>query len=248
MKLHVLSDIHLEFRDFELPDTDADVIILAGDTAPGLRGVEWAEKYTGDKPILYINGNHEYYRQAYPSLVDKMRNAVADSGVVFMENDAFVTSDVQFLGCTLWTDFNLHGNVPLAVLDADMAMNDFKLIRNSNKNYSRFRPHDSMELFRNSVHWLEDRLRLPYRKTVVITHHAPSLLSIDEKYRQHRLAPAFASDLSELILTYQPDLWIHGHIHSAGDYLIGKTRVLCNPRGYPQEENVGFNPYLIVEI
>ena len=26
--------------------------------------------------------------------------------------------------------------------------------------------------------------------------------------------------------------WIHGHTHDACDYMIGDTRVLCNPRGY----------------
>jgi predicted phosphohydrolase len=248
MKLHILSDIHLEFWDFELPQTDADVIILAGDTAPGMAGIKWAKNAFYGKPVIYINGNHEYYRNTYPKLIQKMREFTSDPGIVFLENDAFVVDDVQILGCTLWTDFNLHGNAPIAVLDAQMAMNDFKLIRNSKRNYSRLHPNDTRVAFRESIYWLEGRLKQPYRKTVVITHHAPSIHSIDKEYRNHRLAPAFASDLSGFILANGPDLWIHGHIHRAVDYHIGETRIICNPRGYPGEKNTGFTPGLVVEI
>ena len=33
----------------------------------------------------------------------------------------------------------------------------------------------------------------------------------------------------------QPKLWIHGHSHDRCDYLLGKTRVVANPLGYPNE-------------
>ncbi|OQX75744.1 MAG: hypothetical protein B6D64_11125 [Bacteroidetes bacterium 4484_276] len=246
MKLQILSDIHLEFQHFEIPQTDADVIILAGDTGIGTKGLEWAGTYTSAKPVIYINGNHEYYRFAHPKLVNKMRDMAPALNIQFLEKEEFVIGDVRFLGCTLWTDFNLLGNIPLSLLDAGSGMNDFKLIRNSARGYSKFHPNDSLVIHRESVYWLEKCLQETSQKTVVVTHHAPSIKSIPEQYLGSNLNPAFASDLSELILTYQPNLWIHGHIHTPSDYYIGKTRVICNPRGYPNENISGFVPDLVV--
>jgi hypothetical protein len=49
--------------------------------------------------------------------------------------------------------------------------------------------------------------------------------------------------MEDFILQHQPRLWIHGHTHESFDYKIGKTRVVCNPRGYAAiEENKGFRP------
>jgi len=248
MKLQILSDIHLEFENFEIPHTDADVIVLAGDIGVGLKGLEWAEASMFEKPTVYINGNHEYYRHAHPKLLNKMSEMEFESDIYFLEKNECTIGGVRFLGCTLWTDFGLQGNVPMAILDADSRMNDFKLIRNSSRGYAKFHPNDSLVLHRESVYWLEQCLQQSHPKTVVVTHHAPSIKSIPDHYQGSGLNPAFASDLTELILTYQPDLWIHGHLHSPSDYRIGKTRVICNPKGYPQENNTGFVADFVVEI
>ena len=101
----------------------------------------------------------------------------------------------------------------------------------------------------NSLKWLEDSLRKSKTdKNVVVTHHAPSPKSLPDQYKNDILSAAHASDLSELIDKYQPDIWIHGHIHSPSDYNIGNTRVICNPRGYPDEPYNGFNNKLIIEV
>ncbi len=248
MKLLILSDIHLEFEAFEIPQTDADLIILAGDTGVGTKGLEWAASLATDKPIIYINGNHEYYRHAHPKLVNKMREMEFDTDVYFLEKNECVIGDIRFLGCTLWTDFNIMGNVPMGLLDAGSNMNDFKLIRNSSRGYSKFHPNDSLVLHRESLYWLEQCFKASTQKTVVVTHHAPSIKSIPDCYKGSSLNPAFASDLSDLILNYQPALWIHGHLHSPSDYYIGKTRIICNPRGYPNEDVMGFEPGFVMEV
>jgi hypothetical protein len=49
----------------------------------------------------------------------------------------------------------------------------------------------------------------------------------------------YHSDLSELILSNpQIKLWTHGHTHELFDYMIGSTRVVCNPRGYHSYESI----------
>ena len=61
MKLHILSDLHTEFVDFDPPETDADAVILAGDIGVGLEGLGWAARHFRDRPIIYVPGNHEFY-------------------------------------------------------------------------------------------------------------------------------------------------------------------------------------------
>jgi len=71
----------------------------------------------------------------------------------------------------------------------------------------------------------------------------PSIRSIADRYRADPVSAAFASNMDGFILEHQPRLWIHGHTHESFDYEIGKTRVVCNPRGYASiEENKGFRP------
>lgn len=59
--------------------------------------------------------------------------------------------------------------------------------------------------------------------------------------------PAYASDMSDLMLTHGPDMWLHGHVHVCNDYTVGSTRVASNPRGYGNE-NPGFVPGLVLEV
>ncbi len=54
-------------------------------------------------------------------------------------------------------------------------------------------------------------------------------------------------EVQPLILDKQPRLWVHGHTHTAFDYFIGKTRVVCEPMGYPGE-GVKFNPKKVIDL
>jgi len=247
MKLQILSDIHLEFEPFEPPVTDVDIVILAGDTATGTKGISWASNRFKDKVVMYIAGNHEFYHHSHPKLIDELKLAAKDTNVLVFENDEMIINDVRFLGCTLWTDFNLDGNIFIAEYSAQEHMNDFRLIRNS-YSYSKFRPKNAISIHRSSRYWLSKSLANASTKTVVITHHAPSSKSIPEHLKSSPLNPAYASNLEDLVMEYQPDLWIHGHMHLPVDYMIGKTRVIANPKGYPHESANGFNPGLIVEV
>ena len=168
MKLHILSDLHLEFGDFVLPQTDADVIVLAGDIGIGADGIQWAAKQ-GDKPVIYIAGNHEYYNREYIKTLDGMRRAAKDRGVHFLENNELVLGGVRFLGCTLWTDFAVYPpmSAKMAMDHARQQLNDFRLIENGEQ---LFTPEDSLRLHEESIAWLGQRLDTPFDgPTVVIT-------------------------------------------------------------------------------
>ena len=240
MKARILSDLHIEFADLTVHDDDVDLVIAAGDIHLGLKGIHWLLE-TYSKPIVYVLGNHEYYKGVYPKTLNKMREASEGTHLHLLENDSIQLGEIAFFGCTLWTDFNLFGNPEVAGYSAQQVMNDFKKIRRL-PNYSKLRSVDAAIIHKRSITWLDQALKASEAKyKVVVTHHAPSKLSLPER-RQDRLdSAAYASNLDAFIEEHQPDLWCHGHIHHCADYQIGNTRVIANPRGYPDEPNLAFN-------
>jgi len=251
MKIHILGDLHNEFEPFKPPETDADLVILAGDTDIGTKGIDWAKDAFAGKPVLYVPGNHEYYGEVYQQLRAKMQEAAAGSNVHILDCGKFEQDGVVFLGATLWTDFNLFGYQHLAMLHAQNNMNDFARIRTLPACKS-FKPQDTLESHIEEKSWLEKELKAAAgKKVVVVTHHLPSLQSVPRLRKNDPLTPAFASRLDELVAGSGAVLWVHGHTHTACDYRIGETRVVCNPRGYTggyYQEHTGYDPDLVVEI
>lgn len=245
MRIHLLSDLHNEFDLFEPEVHDADVVILAGDIDLKTRGVEWAKK-AFTCPVLFVPGNHEFYGGHLTRTLEKMRAASNDQ-VRVLDRDAAVIGGVRFLGATMWTDFAATGNPPIAAFSAQNALNDFKQIRT--EGYRRIRPADLIKESSKAREWLKAQLAEPHDgHTVVITHHAPTLESLkDEPRAGTDLDAAFANHWPDLMGGYRVALWVHGHVHTATDYLVDGTRVLANPRGYPGEET-GFNANLVVSL
>lgn len=248
MKIQVLSDLHIEFRPFDIPDTDADVVVLAGDIHLGIKGIIWAIKNIPNKPVIYVLGNHEYYGQTYPKLIKKLKEASAGTNVQVLENELTQIGGVNFSGCTLWTDFELFGDPRTAGYHASQRMTDFRRIRVM-PNYSKMRSVDASVICKKSVRWLRDTLaQSGLEPLVIVTHHAPSKKSIPPHYQEDLLSAAYASHLDDLVVSCGSALWIHGHLHEQFDYKTGLTRIICNPRGYPDEPNYFFNPELVVEV
>lgn len=248
MRLHILSDLHLEFAPFEAPATDAEVVVLAGDVHPGKRGFEWIRETFPERPVIYVLGNHEFYGEEIPRLIDDLKQQAAGTNVHVLENDRVELGGAVFLGATLWTDFRLDGDRALSEDLAAFGMSDFRCIRTPPSS-RRFRPVDARRLHGQSRRWLEQELaKADHKPCVVVTHHAPSRRSVGPVFAHDPLNPAFASDLEALVASSGAALWVHGHIHYASDYGVGRTRVLNNPRGYPGEGVAGFNPALVVEV
>lgn len=140
MKLHILSDIHLEFgkwpKHIDVNAIAADASILAGDIGVGLAGIEWA--LTFERPVIYVMGNHEFYGQRpMAELWRKAREKVAGTHVHLLEDESVLIGDpqhpgenVRFLGATLWTDFCVLGpeRQDECLAEADRTMSDFRSI------------------------------------------------------------------------------------------------------------------------
>jgi Icc-related predicted phosphoesterase len=258
MKLALASDIHLEFGAIELTnDQEADVLILAGDICQAVdvnhdttmgRTCQTFFKQCSDRfpQVIYILGNHEHYQGDYARSRERLQKMLDNHGchnVHLLEKDTLDIDDYTFVGGTLWTDFN--GEDSLTMWNAGKSMNDYQVCRNSGRGISgggyasRLQPEDTLADHRAML----DYIRIVTegqsdRRFVLVVHHAPSAASVAECYKSDFLMNGnFYTDLSEFILDRpQIQLICHGHMHNVSDYLIGTTRVVCNPRGYVGHE------------
>lgn len=271
VKFRIASDIHLEFQpsinsidtSIILPEMEDDantVLLLAGDIglvykAKGL--LRTFLKNTAERfhSVVMILGNHEHYGGSVIRTLPKLREMIDAEGVEnvhILNNDTITFDDVTIVCSTLWTDMDNHS--PLCSMEATQTMTDCRVIRTGtlSKPYDRkFRPHDWIECHVNAKYFITEELALRRgQKTIVMTHHAPSWQSVSEQYIGNVVNGCYVSALDELIMQMEPTLWIHGHVHSSHDYMIGDTRVVCNPFGYhgSSDLNKDFDNQMVVEL
>lgn len=281
MKFALVSDLHLEFAPITLPKTDADILLLAGDIVP----ISYlAERRTDAESrkvqkrveafieeslnqyahVFHIMGNHEFYHGEWGAVVSEFREYWDKNAyqVQVLDNEDFCLMDgLRIWGGTLWTDFS--GGNPIFMNAAQNGLNDYRLIKRIRdgdlpyaRRYSELRPSDTQEAHETSRYALKEAVEAhPNDKWIVMTHHAPSFKSVEEKYQGDILNYCFASELDTLIEEHpQIHTWAHGHTHGSHDYTIGDSRVLCNPRGYARPtkpnspENANFNPTLVFDV
>lgn len=265
MRIALGSDFHLEFSDFHFKNEEkADGLILSGDIMiaedlhrhpPGnphnlkielgsrqdhaYQFRDFLARCSGEFPwTVYVAGNHEFYHGKWPiESLQVLRDECARfPNIFFMENDCKVLGDFTFIGCTLWTDMN-KGD-PLTMYHGNGMMNDFTVIRNDQAGYTKLRPAHVAAQHRKSLEYIRTVIEGKFdEKFVVVGHHAPTLESIHPMYSHDKIMNGyFASDLSNFIIDHpQIKLWTHGHTHNPFDYMMGNTRIVCNPRGYPGE-------------
>ena len=202
---------------------------------------------------IYVAGNHEFYHGKWNRTLTVLSEECAQfPNVYFLEAGSKKIDDVTFIGGTLWTDMN-KGD-PLTLHAVRDMMNDFRVIKKEEEGYTNLKPHDTVIRHHHMLGYIKNVVaERPDEKFVVVGHHSPSFQSVHEQYRGETLMNgAYHSDLSEFILDRpQIKLWVHGHTHHCFDYMIGETRVVCNPRGYESDgysEDSGWNPNIVLEV
>lgn len=242
MRIQFFSDLHLEFGPLDVPATDADLCVAAGDINVRDTAIEWLAQLR--MPVVYVAGNHEFYTGETGAVRRRLRERAAAAGIHFLDDDEVVIDGVRFLGTTLWTDFG--GADPGLMARAARGMNDYLQIHQGT---GLLTPEQTLARHRASRAWLEGALARPHAgPTVVVSHHAPTERSwsghYDPVYR-----PAYCNTLDDLLAAHDVAVWFHGHIHACSDYLVHGTRVVCNPRGYHGHQHVpGFDPGRCIDL
>jgi predicted phosphodiesterase len=276
MKINIISDLHLEFSDLVLPG--GDVLILSGDVMEARKLKKdmydtmnvllphedthkrpdryyrfFAEECAKYQNVIYVMGNHEHYGFQFQKTWAHINEQLPDN-VHLLEREAIDIEDVTFVGCTLWTDMNKGDE--LTMYHMRSMMNDYKQITmfNEVKNiYHRLTPERTVEEFYKSRDYIRAVVEGRHdQKFVVVTHHAPTKMSTHPRYTNDTLMNgAYSSDLSNFILDHpQIKIWTHGHTHDPFDYMVGSTRIVCNPRGYAgyEERAEQFDPSIEFNI
>jgi Icc-related predicted phosphoesterase len=254
VKVHVVSDIHLEFTGMEcaldvVAMHERDFLIVAGDLAEGLRGEEWLVDQCSYSPVVYVTGNHEYYGHDIDDIDKRFRQlAKKIPNFYFLQKDVIELLGLRIAGCTLWTD--MQGLSGWERRQVEKSMTDF--CGAITKRGTRLTADIAAGVNMDHRNWLMQQNDLD----IVVTHHAPTWQSVTDYWRKHGplLNPAFAGTSDDIIDALSPTYWIHGHMHSFLRYWhegkVGGTQVLCNPRGYggSYQERTGFNDSLIIKL
>jgi len=267
MKLQLLSDLHLEVHPhFEVPPAPgADLLVLAGDIGSYQAGsrledslfglARFSPRHGWPTPVLYTPGNHEYDNDDYDAVHARLREACAKLDIQWLESETLLIDGVRFMGSTLWSDFDalVDPREPMTAQlkkrgKAMRAANYYLETCGTTRGGQAFLAEAVREQALACQQWLRAALAEPHDgSTVVETHFAPSLASADPRYGLTPGTAGFCNSLDELLPHAQ--LWLHGHLHCAFDYVKNGCRVVANPLGYRRKgEQEGFRPQMLIEV
>lgn len=263
MKIRLLSDLHLEFSGYHYEYIGEDILVLAGDIIDG-NGVCILYRFLEHVPmgvkILYVPGNHEFYHTSIENGIARL-NEICDEfsnlDVLFNKSHIHVSFEesklINFFGGTMFSDMCAIGS---NMNYATNCLADFRLTESNTVERHILRYVDfNREFDKFVIDEAENHHEVIYpgftTLKVCISHFVPSHKCIHKDYIGNILNPYFAANNDERI--EQTDLWLFGHTHKSFDKVIGKTRLVCNPRGYSAHynlhpENKSFDPNLIIEV
>jgi predicted phosphodiesterase len=273
MNIQLLSDLHLEANPHFVaqPAPQADVLVLAGDVGSyqrradgsrmpepdwGLRRFSPLPQHAGwPVPVLFVPGNHEYDALDFDAARHQLRHTCDRLGLIWLDREVVTLQGVRFVGSTLWSDYEalVQPDAPVAQQmrqrqKAYKAAN-FYLQKMATWRQGRLFDAEAMRVEALvSQSWLEQALALAFEgPTVVVTHFAPSLRSADPRYGLTPGTAGFCNHLDHWLP--QADVWLHGHLHCAHDYRVGRCRVVANPLGYhDKHEQLGFKPTGTIQV
>jgi len=235
MKIQYCSDLHLEFpanKKYLKADPikpEGELLLLAGDIIPFVEMEKEHDffNFLSDsfEHTYWIPGNHEYYRSDISVRTGSFHENIS-SNVSLLNNTTIEHNGVRFLFSTLWSKIN-----PALEFVIQKSMADFRLIKNKER---KITVDDYDHLHEDCQAFLVKELsNVSNQKTIVVTHHLPTLFNYPEKYRYSDLNTAFATELFDLIEPSNVDYWIFGHSHEVvPDFRIGKTTLTTNQLGY----------------
>lgn len=238
MKIRLISDLHIDHTPLDISFFDEDVLVIAGDVSENIHStlniIKNYLKTNISADIVFILGNHDYYGGTIEDVHDKWSCVNLDR-FHYLASSSIVIRGYRFCGATLWTDMKGADKQHI-----ESTISDYHYILD-------LKVENTIRLHQQELFYLKTDVSKSLEPCIVVTHHLPSFKSIDRKYKDSPVNYAFASDLNSFIEESKILYWFHGHTHSNCDYTIGSTRVICNPRGYSEEENIEFDIGMIIE-
>ena len=249
MKIHLSSDIHLEFTDTFPECPVADVGVFAGDIGV-VHDLDRLEKFfkmmqERYEHIIWVLGNHEFYHMDYNKALNDAKLFSDKMGIHLMDiefgTDNLEIDGVKFWGTTFWTDLN---NSDWFAKSATKRMiNDYFHIRDTKKAFTVSKSEEINQRSREMINWNAD---------VIITHHAPIVIPHPNFEFSDVSWSFYNSGLEDKITNSNVKLWLYGHTHHSADIDLNGTRVISNCHGFHSRwsisEGSGYNPDLIIEI
>jgi predicted phosphohydrolase len=249
MEIQIASDLHIEFKNDNIPDPldyitpKASILILAGDIGTFYKYDQllgFLEKLCPlFDTVFYVLGNHEYYMQKDSTpmtigCITKNKNELESkiSNLYILDRSSVRIGNYCIVGCTLWSDAKIE--IPKFIV---------KIYGMDKKNYlSRFQS-DTMYIQKMIKYCNENDLKL-----IVVTHYVPSFDVIPKNYLNYKFESLYCSDLNYMINENDIHTWICGHVHYNFDTLVNGTRILSNQKGKPRDKIQDFSKEFIVKF
>lgn len=253
MKIHLISDLHCDFKRYTHEFPECDIVVIAGDIGESPQYLIDICDYNPTHQIIFVPGNHCFYGASIESrmkIFKAIQNDVCKNLLV-LNNESVEIDGVAFFGSTLWSGLDAYPTWK-------SKMKEWYAYHISDIRYiNGWSPDMMLYEHKQSLTYLEEFLGTDDVKKVVITHFAPSLHSVHERFKTEVPFNAYWCNNLPQELIVKADLFLHGHVHNNFDYVLRpydsqeSCRVVCNPRGYVTQygnENPEFNPDLILEI
>lgn len=259
MEFSIYSDLHVDRYD-KMPyqswcrkNDKARIALIAGDicSIKKIMLIKEALLFFAKhfKYVLISLGNHEYNFSQLDKVPNEMEKLIYQLGlknVFLLHKKTFKHQNVVVIGTTLWSDICQHQKA----IEEKWQHKHIQLFTKSPKLSATKRFEIMAQLYLEQKNWLTEKMNQYQKKAhqlVIVTHHAPSLKSINPRFKDDENHYLYASNLEEEILRFEPNLWVHGHTHFHCDYHIGKTHIVANPFGFPGEKT-NFMPHYRVVV
>ena len=252
MRIWHISDLHLNEEEMkkwsELDNIpEADIAVILGDVSDdGLKNIEWCGKHIiPHMPVIYVPGNHDFYNSDLHEIDIQARELAKKNNIIYLNKDTVIIDGIRFIGGALWSDFRVNGFKDDLSEEENIARNievakkktDFKKIFICKKTSQNITPYDTAEIHKTTRDFFQKELSQKFDgKTIVLSHFSPLKDSTMEEFEKSPTHPSYASDQSDVVTKYKPEMWLFAHIHGFFEKNIHGTKFACNPRGYDYED------------
>ena len=255
MRLQYCSDLHLNSWpekniNFEkIIEPVAPAIVLCGDIGqPDSSLLKLFFKWLSEqfKSVFWIPGHHEMMdvwaynltgkRKSYEEVINQMRLVINQwPNIHILNREKFITDDgIILLGCPLWSRLTSL---------SEEAFND--------PIYKDITHH-----YEEDIKWLNYEIKMASAPIVICTHYPPSNSLMNEIVLHKPLTVNYALE-SEMLIRSPGLTWISGYLHkyvevkkecATAEGVIGSTLIVINPRGYPDDINVGYRTDAVIRV